>query len=341
MCREESTHVQCESHFDLELQRRAFLAATGGVAVTAAGLSSNVLADKSKDKTKPKPAESLIRELHSTLSDDQKRTLVLPWNQGANKRGKTPDRLGMYNRAYKAQRIDKHYTKAQQDLLKRIFKSICNGDDGYNTISRKGSFDASKSFEGCGAHIFGDPTGDKKFAWLFTGHHLTVRCDGNSEPGAAFGGPMYYGHLVNGYSDKNAYKFQTERVQRVFDALSDKQRKKAVVSGNPGERARSIQFRKEHPGIVSSELSKDQRKLVADVMRDLIAPFRKEDGDEVMQIVKANGGLEKLHLAYYKDRRSTDTRIRWHFWRVEGPGFVWNFRVLPHVHCYVNIAKSA
>ena len=31
---------------------------------------------------------------------------------------------------------------------------------------------------------------------------------------------------------------------------------------------------------------------------------------------------------------------RWHFWRLEGPGFVWNYRVLPHVHCYVNISSK-
>jgi hypothetical protein len=31
--------------------------------------------------------------------------------------------------------------------------------------------------------------------------------------------------------------------------------------------------------------------------------------------------------------------MRWHFWRLEGPGFVWNYRVLPHVHTYVNISS--
>ena len=29
----------------------------------------------------------------------------------------------------------------------------------------------------------------------------------------------------------------------------------------------------------------------------------------------------------------------WHFWRLEGPGFAWNFRVLPHVHTWVNISR--
>ena len=70
-------------------------------------------------------------------------------------------------------------------------------------------------------------------------------------------------------------------------------------------------------------------------MRTVLSPYRKQDADEVMEIIKTNGGLEKIHLAFYQDARMND-KERWHFWRLEGPGFVWNFRVLPHVHTYVN-----
>ena len=31
----------------------------------------------------------------------------------------------------------------------------------------------------------------------------------------------------------------------------------------------------------------------------------------------------------------------WDIWRLEGPSFVWHFRGAPHVHAYVNIAKKA
>ena len=52
----------------------------------------------------------------------------------------------------------------------------------------------------------------------------------------------------------------------------------------------------------------------------------------------ACGGL-LLGKAADKDRPQKSEP--WHFWRLEGPGFVWNYRVLPHVHCFVNIAKTA
>src|SRR5581483_9063093 len=92
------------------------------------------------------------------------------------------------------------------------------------------------------------------------------------------------------------------------------------------------------PGIAYAELSADQRKLVEQVMRELLSPYRKEDGDEVMQIVRETGGLEKLNLAFYRDKDGSE-KDNWHFWRLEGPGFVWNYRVLPHVHCFVNISS--
>ena len=75
-------------------------------------------------------------------------------------------------------------------------------------------------------------------------------------------------------------------------------------------------------------------------MRELLAPYRREDVDEVMDIVRRNGGIERLHVGFYRDQGAADM-TRWSYWRIEGPGFVWNYRVLPHVHCWVNIAARA
>ena len=50
-----------------------------------------------------KPAEALIRELFGTLSDDQKRSVVYPWNHGSD--GGLPTRLTMVNRPHFGKRI--------------------------------------------------------------------------------------------------------------------------------------------------------------------------------------------------------------------------------------------
>jgi hypothetical protein len=346
---------ECAEPLDLNptLHRRHFIRTVGGTAAAVAlgGLPAPRLLADEKDKKdekkddkkddKARPAEELVKEFYATFTDEQKKELVLPWDHGAGK-DKIATRLGMYNAPIQNKNIGKHYTKAQQELIERILKALSSGDDGYKCFSRNGTFDMSGSLQGCGALIFGEPVEGKKYAWVFTGHHLTVRCDGDSEEGAAFGGPIYYGHSPNGYSNRNVFNFQTKSVLSVFDALTEKQHKVAIVDGTPGELAPSIKLRgkdKPKPGLSYGEMNKDQQGLVEQVMRDILSPYRKEDVNEVMDIIKKTGGMEKIHLAFYPDKAMKDDE-KWHFWRLEGPGFVWNYRVLPHVHTYVNITSK-
>jgi hypothetical protein len=343
---------ECDRPDEVEVvDRRNFIRVVGGhaaaltvLAGTTAGAGRVLAAEESKPvkAARPaKPAEDLVRELYASLSADQKKEVVLAWDHGSDGGRRLATRLRMYNGPIGGKHIDRVYTKAQQELIERTLRAICADEEGYRRISRNGTFDGSHSLGGCGVTLFGDPAQGQKFAWVFTGHHLTVRCDGNSEEGAAFGGPMYYGHSPNGYSNRNVFNYQTQSVLSVHDALSAEQRKKAVAAGDSGEGERSIRFRatQEQPGILYRDLSKDQQELVVKVMRDILSPYRKEDADEVMDIIKANGGLEKIHLAFYPDRGMKDGEP-WHFWRLEGPGFVWNYRVLPHVHTYVNISSK-
>jgi hypothetical protein len=291
------------------------------------------------------PGETLVRELFASLTPAQRQQVVYPWDHRLPDNNPLPTRLRMYNAAiFGNARIGQAYTPAQRELVDRILHSISSGEDGYEQLSREGTWDGSGSLGNCGAYIFGNPN-QGQFSWVFTGHHLTVRCDGNSEPGAAFGGPMYYGHSPNGYSNRNCFYYQTQQVRQLFDSLSAEQRLTAVRNGSPGELMPSVTFRpagQPYPGLAATQLTADQKTLVEQVMRTVLSPYRQEDADEVMEITRRNGGLEQLHIAFYRDpdgNNNDDTR--WHFWRLEGPGFVWNYRILPHVHCYVNISSHA
>jgi len=328
--------------------RRQFLRSASGVAAAAVALTATgkgTSADAPATPRKAKPAEELVHELYATLKDEQKKKVLLPFDHGAGQ-NRRPTRLGMYNEAINKVRIKDVYSKAQTELVEKIVKALSSGEEGYRQISRDSSWDASGSLENCGAMFFGDPTPGKKYAFVFAGHHLTIRCDGDSEPGAAFGGPIYYGHSPNGYSKYNLFSYQTRSVLEAYKSLSEKQRESAVVKktkpGEPGEGAGSVQFRKkgdQRPGIAFADLTKDQKTLIEKVMRDVLSPYRKEDVDEVMKIIKDTGGMEKIQLAFYPDKGMKDAEP-WHFWRLEGPGFVWNYRVLPHVHTFVNISSQ-
>jgi hypothetical protein len=337
MLTNDSRHCpECADSLELPaIDRRSFIRVLSGCATTgliggATDLTPTVAAASSAPQaTTPAPAEALALELFGTLTAEQRQRLVLPWNH--------PNRMRIFNAPMNA-RIGQIYTRPQQELLDRIMHAISSDEEGYRRLARHGTWDTRGGFEGCGANFFGDVRSGGRWAWVFSGHHLTVRCDGNAEPDVAFGGPMYYGHSPNGHSERNVFHYQTRAVLTVFQALSEAQRQHAVIVGStPGEGARSIQLRREHPGLAAADLTFDQRRLVETVMRQILSPYRTADADEVMQIVRQTGGLERLHLAFYRDQGTSD-ETRWHFWRLEGPGFVWNYRVLPHVHCYVNVS---
>ena len=140
MCQIETKCAECESIEDFVLPRRAFMRAVGGGAALAlGGAPLSAIADDAKPRA-PKPAEELIRELHASLSEDQKQQLVLPWDHVSDGR---PSRHGMYNRPFNDQRIGDSYTPAQRELVDRILRSICSGEDGYETITRRGACTAT------------------------------------------------------------------------------------------------------------------------------------------------------------------------------------------------------
>lgn len=321
------------------VDRRHFMRVVGG---SAALLASGVAPSLAQTPAQPpqenqtkaratRPAEALIRELYDNLSADQKQRLTLPWN--------SPNRRRTFNAPMNV-RISAIYTNAQRELLQRIMRAISSGDEGYNRLARGGDWDTGGGFGGCGANFFGDLTQGligHQWAWVFSGHHLTVRCDGDSEPDAAFGGPMYYGHSPDGHSARNVFNFQTRAVTSLFNALNENQRSRAVLtSGAWADGEGGIRARSQPQGLVASDLTADQKQLVERVMRELLSPYRREDADEVMSLIRRNGGLDRIHFAFFRDRGASD-QTRWSYWRIEGPGFVWNYRCLPHVHCYVNI----
>lgn len=321
------------------LGRRDFLRAVGSSAAAAAvvGLSPLQQARAARAE-KQAEAESMVFELFKMMDSDQKKKLVLPWDYKASGQP-LPARLMTANGAVGKSVIGLEYDKKQAELLHKIFKSISNGEEGYKRLSRNNKFDNSGDFENIGALIYGEAAPGKKFSLVFSGHHITVRCDGNSEEKTAFGGPLYYGHSPSGYATTNVFHNQTKAGTEVFASLNAEQKKSAVKSGKWKDEHGSNKTpnaTEKVPGLSFAEMSKDQKGLVETVMRELVSPYRKEDGDEVMEIIKANGGMEKISLAFYQEGKNSASEP-WTYFRLEGPGFLWSFRALPHIHTFVNI----
>jgi hypothetical protein len=118
---------------------------------------------------------------------------------------------------------------------------------------------------------------------------------------AAFGGPIIYGHdQVDPVASKNIYFYQTQSTDAVFKSLNSDQAAKALIAKAPSETAVQLQGATgKFSGIRVAELAAEQKVLVEKTLALLLAPYRREDIDEVMQILQASGGVDQLHMSFY------------------------------------------
>ena len=136
----------------------------------------------------------------------------------------------------------------------------------------------------------------------------------------AFGGPIFYGHAASGFNEKpthpgNVFWHQALAANKVYEMLDDKQRKQALVDKLPKEEAVAFQGPSgQFPGIKVAELSSDQQSLVKDVLNKLVEPYRDTDRDETLACLKAQGGLEKCSLAFYREGDVGNDQV-WDCWR--------------------------
>ncbi len=315
--------------------RRDFLKTAGAAGVLAGAGQLPIQAEKKKAS----PAEEVVKSLFGSLNEQQRKEVVFDFNHPLRKK---VDNNWQITRP----RVGQFFNKDQQAMIEEIFRKIHSPEYADKVIAQVAHDSKSKGLEKCSIGLFGEPDG--QFEFVLTGRHCTRRCDGNSVAGAAFGGPIFYGHAARGFYEKpdhpgNAYWYQAVEANKVFDMLDGKQRDVALLGRSRGERGMktiALTGKKEGlPGIRAGDLSKDQQEQMQKVMKSLMAMFRKEDADEAMNYVTKNG-FDNLHMAFYKAEDLGDDKV-WDVWQIEGPSMVWYFRGEPHVHTWLNIQAEA
>lgn len=321
------------------ISRRTFLKGAGAAAAAAAAgaplwatARPSAAAAGSSAST-----DTLITQFYKSLTDQQKSAICFGWDH--------PKRLMISNNWHIVpQTIGKFLTPEQQDLTRQIFNA--SHSEEWIPKRLKQLQDDGQGILNYNVALFGEP-GTGKFEWVFTGRHLTMRQDGDSEPGVAFGGPIFYGHAAQGFNEKadhpgNVYWYQALRANEVFKALDGKQRATALVDGPvPEETPKLLLSRKaeQRAGIPVEALSRDQQELIEKVLADLMAPMNKKDQAEARRYITANGGVKSLHMAFYKQDDIGNDGV-WDVWRLEGPAMTWYFRGSPHVHTWVYISEK-
>lgn len=311
------------------IDRRSFIRTAGAGVIASAAVPAMMNLDYLRAAmAKSNSATSAVRQFYASLSDEQLLTLCFPFDD--------PRRDRIHANWHVTDPIigEDFYSDDQRELVNQILRNITS-EEGYERLVQQMDEDYG-GVEAYSVAIFGDPE-NGKFEWEMTGRHLTLRADGDSVDRTAFGGPLVYGHGEES-PQENMYYSQTKQVNEVFRALDPKQAKVALLDRAPRETKVRIQGPDgDFAGIQVAELSSDQQELVQSTIKHLLAPYRAEDVDEVMSIVKAGGGFDSLRMAFYKQGDLNEDQI-WDMWRIEGPSFVWHFRGSPHVHAYINIS---
>ncbi|MBI3698300.1 MAG: DUF3500 domain-containing protein, partial [Acidobacteria bacterium] len=263
--------------------RRDFLRTTaaGTVALAAAAAAPKFTGS----------SETLVTTLHKSLTPEQQQAVVFPFDHPLRSKVDA-------NWQITPHKIGKFYTPDQQEMITEIFKGLHNPE-----FLDKVFYHINEDAGGIGNYsvaLFGQP-GSGAFEFVLTGRHCTIRCDGDSVDGVAFGGPIFYGHASESFNEKpdhpkNVYWYQAKRANEVFQALNGKQRERALL-GDPrkDESTATVALKKagqSMEGLPVAEMTRDQRELVEKVLGDLLLPFRKKDADEAMKYIKANGGVK-------------------------------------------------
>lgn len=331
--------LNCGCPTPTQLTRRDFLRSAGASAAMIAGGSVLIPERLAAGPTPQDKSETLAAQLHRSLDDAQRNLLCHDFDHPL--RAKVDN-----NWLISKKSIQETLKPDQRDLVRQIFRHLHAPEFADKAMEQMIHDSEGKGFDaGTSVALFGQP-GTGKFEFVLTGRHCTRRCDGDSTAGAAFGGPIFYGHQA-GPNDAepmdhpgNVFWFQAKRVNEVYQALSGKQRSMALVDakGRPERAEQTVRLSGKKEGLAGlplSDLSKDQRGLVETVLGDLLSPFRKPDAEEAMKLVRAQG-LENLSLALFKQNDVGNDQV-WDVWQLEGPNMLWYFRGDPHVHCYVHI----
>jgi hypothetical protein len=319
-----------------EPTRRDFMKTAAGAAVAASLAGSRVAWGELRDDA----PEKLVKALHKSLTDEQRKHVVLPWDHKY--------RLHVSNNWYVVKpKIGQFFTPDQQQLIRDIVKGVSSpeGHEKFRFVMKNDN----KNFENYATAIFGDPESDR-FVWFFTGRHLTLKCDGDTQQGAVFGGPIFYGNAgdaKDNFNEEathpgNVFWNQAVLANRIFGALEGEQRKSALLAKTPAEAMSTVKLKGEagaFDGVPCAGFTRDLKGLMEELLRAVLAPYRASDVEEAMKVVRASGGVDKLHLSFYSDEDVGSDKV-WDNWMIQGPKIAWFFRGNPHVHTWVNVGSE-
>ena len=147
------------------------------VAATTAALSVTAFESLTTDgQAFAKESDSLPMQLYKSLSDEQRTKICLPVNHSKRQF------ISNWWYVHKDHRIPDTFNGEQQELIEKIFDSL-HSPKHQAAVNKQVEIDqygAEKNAPSVG--FFGSPA-DDNFEFIYTGHHVTRRCNAHTDRG--------------------------------------------------------------------------------------------------------------------------------------------------------------
>jgi hypothetical protein len=283
--------------------------------------------------------DSLPMQLYKSLNDEQRQKVCLPADHARRQY------VSNWWYIHPKDRIPGTFNDEQQALIQKIFDSL-HSPDHQAAVNKQVEIDQYGELKNAPAvGFFGTPN-DDDFEFIYTGHHVTRRCNAHSDTGQGFGGaPIFYGHFPDEFNETkdhpgNPYWYQGKVFNRFVQALDGTQQEQGLVSSNPRkEKPETVVQKKTFgwEGLSCAELSKDQQKLLINTMGRMMAMFREDDVKATLATIEKKGMIDQLYVSWYDGKFDVGSDKVWDTWQIEGPDMVWYFRGQPHIHSYFHL----
>ena len=289
--------------------------------------------------------DSMPMQLYKSLTDQQRAKVCLPIDH--------PRRQFVSNWWYvhPDHRIPKTFDTEQKELIQNIFDSLHNPQyvKDVKKQVRIDQYGQAKNAPAVG--FFGTP-GDEDFEFIYTGHHVTRRCNAHTDKGLGFGGaPIFYGHYPHPENDMganfnetkdhpgNLYWYQGRIFNEFVQSLDQQQKAKGLLMSDPrSERgAAVIAKKKTTAGLKCADLSADQKDKFKATMKRMMEMFREDDVNATIKSIEQANIVDQLTVSWFGGKYDVGSDQVWDTWQIEGPNMVWYFRGQPHIHCYFHL----
>ena len=287
--------------------------------------------------------DSLPMQFYKSLSEEQRSRICLPRDHAK--------RQFISNWWYicPEERLHTFYSPDQQDLVKQIFQSLHSPD-----FREKMDWQVQKDLMGeikntPSVAFFGTPS-DPDFEFIYTGHHVTRRCNAHTDKGLGFGGaPIFYGNFAKAFRETkdhegNPFWYQGIAFNEFVASLNDQQKQQILAKEEPRtEKPSGVIVKRTTgiPGLSCADLTHDQKQHLLNTMRRMLACFRSDDVEVTMRAIESQNMIDRLFVSCFGGNLDIGGDGVWDVWQIEGPDLVWYFRGAPHIHGYFHLTTPA